>query len=274
VISGSAAVLDELRTSVWKVKKQYGIRELKFAKIDRFDSRDYKAAVSITALVIRDYCHLGKTRLDVMTWDTTDSRHAIPGRNDIENLARLYYHLLSDIIGRWSTGLWYVILDRDEKVDFNNLRNCLNSSSSNMGPGQFPLITESISQLIDLDNVKGITEADSKEEPLLQVADLFAGIGRYSCERGDECCRWLATKNNPAQLMLQGLAEGVQDVQNFSRSQECRFRLIDEINKVCKRFRLGVSLETENRLWTPSPLNPVNFWFYRPQGDYDRAPTA
>jgi hypothetical protein len=274
VISGSAAALDRLSASVWEVIKQSGIRELKFANIDRFGSRDYRAAVSTITMVISDYCRLGKSRIDVMTWDTTDSRHAIPGRNDIENLARLYYHLLSDIIGRWLTDYWYVILDRDEKVDFNILRDCLNNRCSVIEPGQFPEIIVSTSLLADLDNVKGIIEADSEGEPLLQVADLFAGIGRYSCEHGDECCRWLATEGNPDQIPLPNLTESMDISRDYSKSKKCRFQLISEVNKVCKRHRLGVSLKTKKRLWTPSPIHPVNFWFYRPQGDYDRAPAG
>ena len=37
--------------------------------------------------------HQGEIRVDVLTWDTYDSRHAVPGRDDTENLARMYYHL-------------------------------------------------------------------------------------------------------------------------------------------------------------------------------------
>ena len=36
--------------------------------------------------------------------------------------------------------------------------------------------------------------------------------------------------------------------------------------------KLGVSLKTNNRLQTFNRNNPINFWNYEPQGDYDKAP--
>jgi hypothetical protein len=274
VVSGNMAALDELRASAASLIKRSGIRELKFVNMTRFESPDYRATVSTITLTISEYCRLGKARLDVMTWDTADSRHAIRGRNDIENLARLYYHLLLSVIKRWPIGSWVVVVDRDEKVNFNVLRDCLNNCSKIQGPAHLPGIIESTSQLADLDTIKNITDADSEAEPLIQVADLFAGIGRFSREAGDECCHWLGTIGNPDQLPLPDLTEGEEGTKDYSRSKECRYRLIGEVNRVCKKYRLGVSLETKKRLWTPFPANPVNFWSYKPQGDYDRAPTA
>ena len=37
------------------------------------------------------------TRVDVLTWDTQDDRHDVPGRDDLANLERMYYHLVLNV---------------------------------------------------------------------------------------------------------------------------------------------------------------------------------
>jgi len=66
---------------------------------------------------------------------------------------------------------------------------------------------------------------------------------------------------------------GVYAPDNTSKSDRCRYQLIGEVNAIYKINSLGVSLRTMKRLWTPyHPANPINFWNYEPQGDYDKAP--
>jgi len=207
-----------------------------------------------------------------MTWDTTDSRHAIPGRDDIENLGKLYYHLLLNVTKRWPEGEWNVFIDENEKVNFAALKDCINYNTPYPSSGTLPEIIDSTSQLEELDVVKDISEVASHEEPLVQLADLFAGMARYSHEQGTECCRWLASKGNLDQPPLPDFTTDGDTAEEYSKSGECRFQLIGELSKLCKKHRLGVSLKTEKRLWTPNPDNPVNFWHYTPQGDYDKAP--
>lgn len=44
-------------------------------------------------------------------------------------------------------------------------------------------------------------------------------------------------------------------------------------NSLCKQQRSAVSLKSNRGLWTPNPVNPLNFWMYEPQHPEDRAPT-
>jgi len=46
-----------------------------------------------------------------------------------------------------------------------------------------------------------------------------------------------------------------------------------EFNAACKSKKLGVSLKTHRGLRTLNPESPINFWWYEPQHDADRAPT-
>ena len=98
VISGLIDNLEELRTELNRITSECGIRELKFAEVTRTEDRDFRAANNALTCAISKYSIYGKIRIDVMTWDTSDSRHNVPGRSDVENLGRLYYHLLFDAI--------------------------------------------------------------------------------------------------------------------------------------------------------------------------------
>jgi len=272
VVSGGADALAELRNALASVINECKVREVKFAEITKKDSRDYRAAYGFVTKAVAGYCRYHVVRIDVMTWDTTDSRHAIPGRDDIENLGRLYYRLLLNITKRWPKGEWNVFIDENEKVNFAALKDCINCSTLYAVSGTLPELIDSTSQLEELGVVKDISEVVSHEEPLVQLADLFAGMARYSHEQGAECCRWLASKGNPDQPPLPNFTTAGDTAEQYSKSGECRFQLIGELSKLCEKHRLGVSLKTEKRLRTPNPNNPVNFWHYTPQGDYDKAP--
>jgi len=164
---------------------------------------------------------VNRVRIDAMTWDTTDSRHAIAGRDDIQNLGKLYYHLLSNVIKRWPEGHWNVIIDKNEKVDFEALKDCINYRTSLPSSGTLPHIICSISQLEEMGVVRDISQVVSHEEPLVQLADLFAGMARYSHEKGAECCGWLASKGNPGQLPLQNFVVDDDTALEYLRSEEC-----------------------------------------------------
>lgn len=273
-VSGGIPALDDLRSVLAKIIKDNGIREIKFANITKRDSRDYNAALAAFTVVITGYCRYNRVRADVMTWDTTDSRHAVPGRNDSDNLGRLYHHLLLNVTKRWSEGEWNLIVDKNERIDFTALKGSINCKLPLSVSMTLPEIIESTDQLEELEVVKTISEIASHEEPLVQLADLFAGISRFSHERGAECCVWLSSKGNPDQPPLPDLVVDGYTEPEFTKATECRFQLIGELNTLCKKYRLGVSLESEKRLWTPNPNNPVNFWHYTPQGGYDKAPTG
>jgi len=272
-ISGNINVLTKLRNILGEIVDEKGMKEIKFSGISRYDSREYKAAQGFLSNAITSFIRYYEVRVDVLTWDTTDSRHATSGRDDVENLGRLYYHLLCHITRRFPEAYWDVIIDKDEKVDFDTLRDCLNNIFIRPNVGQFPEIVFSAGQMESLGNIKKVEEVESHKEPLVQLADLFAGIARFSNEKGSECCGWLASYGNPDQYPLPDFYTDEDRLEEHTKSEECRYRLIGELYKICKRYRLGVSLRQRERLWTPNPANPINFWLYEPQGYYDKAPT-
>jgi len=271
-ISGNVETLTKLRDILGGILKGKEIKEIKFSDIDRYNSRAYKVAQGFFVRTITEFIRYQAVRVDVLIWDTTDSRHATSGRDDIKNLGRLYYHLLCHVVKQCPEAYWYVIVDKDEKVDFNTLTECLNSSIVRQDTGKTPEIIVSIRQMEELETVKKIDEVESHEEPLVQLADLFAGIARFSSEKGSECCSWLASYGNPDQYPLPDFYADEAGLDEYAKSDECRYSLIGELCEICKRYSLGVSLRHRKRLWTPNPAKPINFWIYEPQGEYDKAP--
>ena len=274
VISGTTEILCKLRNDMLKILTDLGMSEIKFSDIKKLDSREFQAAWRFFTESINNYIKYHNVRADVLTWYTADSRHSTPGRDDIENLGRMYFHLLRNIVRRWGITSWSIHIDKNEKVDFDVLRECLNSKIYQIDTGQFPEIIESLEQLKELEVVKEISEVESHEEPLVQLADLFAGVAHFSNEKGTECCEWLVTYGNPAQESLIDLNSIGSNLGEYSKSEECRYCLIGKINELCKKYTLYVSLKGEKRLQTKKPSSPMNFWTYEPQGDYDKAPTS
>jgi hypothetical protein len=271
IISGNTVNLERLRNALRNILESNHIEEIRFAAVKRQSSKEDRTARQFILGTIDEFIAFGLTRVDVLSWDTTDSRHSVPGRDDSENLGRLYYHLLCSVTKRWPRAYWNVILDKNERVRPGTLRDCINNKMlQSPGAPSLELIV-STRQIESLDTIRDIRESESEEEPLVQLADLFAGMARFSHEKGAECCSWLASYGNPEQPPLPHLLPHVS-VQDYGKSDETRFKLIGELCRVCKKHRLGVSINKRKYLWTPDPTSPMNFWPYEPQGQYDKAP--
>ncbi|GAG41099.1 unnamed protein product [marine sediment metagenome] len=57
-----------------------------------------------------------------------------------------------------------------------------------------------------------------------------------------------------------------------NKTKQNRFKLIETLDTLCKRCRLGVSLNKKKYLRTPDPSRLLNFWNYESQYDDDKAP--
>jgi len=154
VISGITASLSKLRNDMQEILNDLRMSEIKFSNINKLDSREFEAAQRFFTKSINNYIKSHSVRADILTWYTADSRHSTPGRDDIENLGRMYYHLLRNIAGKWNIASWYIYIDKNEQVDFAVLKECLNSKIDQIDTGQFPEIIESLKQLKELEVVK------------------------------------------------------------------------------------------------------------------------
>ncbi len=112
-----------------------------------------------------------------------------------------------------------------------------------------------------------ITEMKSHESPLVQVADLFAGIGAYSHDSFQKYQEW---KRRASPQIPLGLFKKQTDISNT----DCeRCSVLDHLNTGCKKHKLSIALESKKGFVSHKPNMPINFWLYDTQHSEDEAPS-
>ncbi len=270
LISGSDMILLQLKKKLKDILDENGIDEIKFEEV-RTHHPKLLAAQSFIDCSVRDYASQQKCRIDVLVWDTQDPRHAVEGRDDIANLGVMYYRLLTHTARQLRQTEWHLYPDINPDVDWDKIADFLNKTrlahSRTILPSLFDLKEEN--QLIKF---KEIQPRDSLCEPLIQLADLFAGIARFTREEGEQCLQWLNSWGNKDQLKLPDFICGKDEIDDTIGAKQNRYKLIGDFYDLCRRKRMGVSLRDKRYLRTPNPTNPINFWNYEPQHEFDIAP--
>jgi len=219
-------------------------------------------------------CHAvrGKIRVDIITWDRQDARHQVPRRDDAENRARMYYHGLVYVGRQYGSGLYALSPDEGECFDWDILVDCLERTDlarrrPRSGVSSLPLF-EITGQYMTV----AVRQCCSHEEPLVRLADIFAGMARWSREKAPQTVAWVESEAGGEQESLFEM-DDVDTNQRQSRADVARTELVATLDRLCKRNTLGVSLRERGYLWTPNPCRPINFWPYEPQHKDDKAPT-
>lgn len=211
--------------------------------------------------------HASDLRVDILTWDIQDSRHARRGRNDRANFERMLYHLINTTLRRRPQGsTWRIYPDQKLDVDWKTVESCI----SLRGKRRRDLPDSLFSGLFSESpySIELFQEAQSHEAPLCQLADLFAGLASFAALRYEDFSRW-KYQDGPNLSLLP-----CDDSEKFSNSDKSKFRILDRLHDECKRYKYGVSLRQKKRFFTYNPKGPLNFWPYEPQGEYDRAPVV
>jgi len=270
VVSGEAYMIDELRKKLRNEINTKGIQELKFSEIEGYKSHKAEVARQFINYAVREFARYKRIRIDIVTWDIQDSRHNIPNIDNANNLQIMYYNVLEHMARQWNKIRWNFYPDENSKVNWNEIAKYLNMTRLSRSKLKQPTLVNMIenNQKFNFDEVIPL---DSVNEPIIQLADLFAGIARFSCEECPQCVRWLSSFGNRNQLKLKNTHKKISKDRS-TRIKECRYQLIGELDRICKSCRLGVSLRKKKKLWTPNRTNTINFWNYEPQGDYDKAP--
>ena len=213
-----------------------------------------------------------QVRIDVLVWDTRDGRHDIKGRDDRANLERMYYHLLKTVlVKRWPEQCaWCLFPDENRAIDWDTLRYFLERKAARL-EFQQDLATgnESLLRLVDEFRIHELSERQSHDEVLIQIADLFVGLCIFSHSQYDKYEIW-RVNNGGTQDMFVSSDCGGMDLSNAERT---RSDLLHYFNKACKRRKLRVSLDTHRGLVTRDFTFPIGFWLWEAQHDLDKAPT-
>ena len=255
---------DDLVSHLFKLLSTSGLKEFKWSKLRQ--ARERFAALKFIDLVVEEALKR-KMRVDVLVWDTEDSRHKVKGRDDQANLQRMYYHLFKNVLHRWPSGsTWTLYPDRNSALDWVTVADFLDTVGFDLKVGS-DLLAPSFRIRIERDfRISEIVEAHSTKTPLCQVADFFAGLGVFSRKRYMQYRAWLERQSNQLPLF-----PSITKVE-LSNSDRERCTVLKYLNDLCKRHKLGVGLRSSHGLQTYNPANPINFWLYEPQHPEDKAP--
>ena len=237
--------------------------EMKWSKVKGSRSLDIKRAKDAINFAISSVSH--GLRVDTIIWDIRDSRHDIVGRDDIANFSRMYFHLHRNLIERRGANTkWHLRPDQQHSIDWETINQCLNSD----GPWERLIQDKLLYEELELlkPHIQTFSPVESSNTPFVQLADIFAGIASYSCERSTQIKLLLKETQQP------NLFDMAKPDVEITRTDRVRFEVIRNFYLQCKQNRLGVSLETNGYLLTHDPQYPINFWHYHPQHSMDKAP--
>lgn len=260
VVSGEAEVLNCLRDKLGKTLRDKKVDEVKFSEIKRYESPVTKAAINFIECTVNDFAIYNRVRVDTIT---TDNECLASDNYDYGNkpeLERMYCCVLANIVRRWRSTKWGFYPDMNSKVDWSEIVSYLNKTRLRKRIEKPVLIKLMLDENPEFE-FSEVKQVDSVEEPLVQLADLFAGMAKFSHDSKEydvNCAEWLSGSKYEKQGELIKLMR--QNSWNIPRRVECRYRVIGRMVSICHRHSLYVSLNSENHLRTWRPKNPINFW--------------
>jgi len=205
-----------------------------------------------------------KLRIDTIVWDIEDSRHKnIIGRDDSENLVRMYYHLISSTLSqRWVTDdvWWSWYPDEQSSVDWDTLRDCVNNKKHHCVRDLF-----SINPKFERVKLISIEPSKSEKYSLIQVADLFAGMAAFSKGHYEKFIAWEKQNSNQLSFFTEKKVK-------FSNMEKERFVIMKYFNTECKARKMKIAFDSSHGFESHDPDKFINFWLYKPQSKLDKAP--
>lgn len=214
-----------------------------------------------------------RLRVDVLIWDMEDSRHrGLRDLDDKANFARMYYHLLHNVLKRrWRGGeSWLICPDEHGGFDWSTLERCLrwkcwaveksllSSADETLGFREFYRIME-------------LRPVNSREYLLVQLADLFAGLAVYSYAGFDKYTQWANDQEPSLPLFTNSRSE--TESLKLTSSDKRRLPILSHLERETCMRKLHISLKRTKGLYTHRPDGPLNFWMYSPQCREDKAQT-
>lgn len=166
---------------------------------------------------------------------------------------------------RGACSTWRISADQRGGVDWATIQHCL-AAVGRRPSTNIPLFDADLIMLSNFD-VQVFETVESHECPLVQLADLFAGIAVFSGASYYEYEDWLRRKVGQTDMFKSQISP------KLSHRERARFQVLKRFDEQCKKDRLGVSLKTHRRLRTLDGKKPLNFWLYQPQHECDVAPT-
>jgi hypothetical protein len=267
LITAAREEVDNLSTEVAELLAASSVRELKWTSLN--SARDRLAAEKVISWAV-DRAAEQRLAIDALVWDTHDSRHSVVRRDDVANLHRMYYWLLATTLRRSSLAgaVWVLRPDENGLINWESVHDVLTNAALRPGATSSLLLWRRTYRQYSIEQ---IVPTDSSNAPLIQVADLIAGLAAYSHDSFDIYDNWCRSETNKTQSSLSFPGEDPL-VPSFSRTDRERCYVLRHLNQRCKLRKMGVSLATHRGLRTYPPGHGIRFWPYQPQSEADRAP--
>lgn len=263
-ISGSKENTYELNNELKNILTSFNKNEIKFHGIKGNDQKNIATAFYEKAF---QYLKENKIKIHVLVWDKHDDRHNVKGRNDVENLKRMYFHNLKVVKTHWNIDTtWSFYPDEFNQIDWKEdvIKYFNNSNLLNGDLNQLKLYNSISDIRIKYNNVK---ELQSNYFPIIQLADLFAGVIRTSRNESSNFYAWFNQQNNDAQFEL------FTQVQiSVTQNMLPKYHAMKNFKNLADKYKMGVSLSKERYFKTFSKKSNIFIWYYEPQSELDKAP--
>ena len=212
------------------------VRELKWEKV-RTARAAFAAQKALTWALDHALDHAldGELWIETLTWGVTSAAASRARKPALTQLRNAYTALLSSAMARHaqrgdqSQG-WRIVPDEQSAIPWARIQEALPRTAT-------------------------IMPARSEPQPLIQLADVFAGLAVFSRAAYDDYERWLCVRGGDQDAHATTTSEGVYG------SQAYRFVLLDEFYTACVRRLPGISLQTHRGLYTWRAGAPIQFRF-------------
>lgn len=251
-----------------RLLRESDVDELKWQKIR---TAKYRFAAQKLIDACADAVSQGRLRIDVLIWDSQDSRHAVRNPDVVANLQIMYFHLFKNVMSRrWPPNcVWRHIPDEQVGVKWETIESCLSAKDTyqvkELALGDTPTHESFGGSIKRLFKVAEITECRSQEMRLTQISDMLAGMGAFSRERFAEYRAWKRNVGYDSTL-FEATARPKE-----SSGQIEKFQVLSHFETRIDQLALPVALDQTNGLRTLDPSTPINFWLYQPQSRFDKA---
>ena len=259
VVSGEATILNNLRDYLAEIINNEKVKEVHFGEITGSQRPVTKAAKSFINKVINDFASSRKIRIDTLTIENGYYFNIFPNNTKEEEIEHMYHILLSHIGRQWNNEKWSFYPDSNSHVNWENIISFINNTKL-IKNRKKPLLVKIMENNPSF-TFNEIIQLISLDEPLVQLADLFAGLARFSHEEQVDCSNIVINKKGAWQGKLKIGVEYRTDI--VPKQKQCRYELIKELYDVCHKHGLYVSIRERKHLWTRKNNYPVNFWDYK-----------
>ena len=251
-------IIWSLQSKFTSILKEHNVKKIKSFKWMKIQNKDKFNALKDILECIFPLLEDGQMNIEVIIWNIYDSKHNIPGRDDTKNLSYMYDKLIKDFAERNldDNDQLYIFSDQIDSINWEELEEIIFNQNI-----QIETYIESFDIIIGSKKVH-IQESSTNDDPLIQIADIFAGLAKSSFLDYDKYELWLT----PGQQTLFGSPE------KLSNREKYRFPIYKLIYDWGKSNGYGISLNSTRGFVTHNFKSPLNFWFYRPQHKNDKAP--